>query len=376
LNQTAPPAPDLPETASATEQSELATVPADTSGKPDQLPEPSAKKQTRKKTRRYLFLTLLTVLWLVAALALAVYLPLPLTENRTVVIPHGATVQAIAVTLQDNGVPVNRYIFRLAARLFADDGLKAGEYQITPEQSLADVVEMMREGRSVVRLLTIPEGLTSHEIVTLLRDDPALSGEIKDIPPEGSLLPETYRYSLNDARSNVIERMRKSMKEQLNGLWEKRESGLPLQSPEEALVMASIIEKETGKKPEERARVAGVFANRLKQGMRLQSDPTVIYALTKGQKPFGRDLRREDLSFASPYNTYMYTGLPPGPISNPGRASLEAALHPEKNDFLYFVADGTGGHAFARDLATHNKNVNNWLGLPASTATPKQKPKP
>ncbi|MDD5585723.1 MAG: endolytic transglycosylase MltG [Alphaproteobacteria bacterium] len=364
--------PDQPEPVPSPSQDEPAPAPQDSA---EQQPksEPAAKKKTG---RLILLLAAFVALLLPVFAALAVFMPLPIAENKTIIVPHGTPVQAIAATIQESGVPLNPYIFRLAALLLANNNLKAGEYQLTPEQTMDGVIAMMREGNSIVRMLTIPEGLTSREIVTLLRNDPMLSGEIADIPPEGTLLPETYRYSYGDARTGLIERMQKSLQEQLDDMWEKRETGLPLKSPQEALVMASIIEKETGKKAGERARVAGVFYNRLKQDMRLQSDPTVIYAITKGEKPLDRSLRRDDLAFASPYNTYIYTGLPPGPISNPGRASLEAALHPEKNDFLYFVADGTGGHAFAKDLTAHNKNVNHWLSPPSAVPVPKKKPKP
>lgn len=296
-------------------------------------------------------------------LLLALLLPLPVRKSKNVVIPRGSSIQTIASLLQEGDVPLNAYVFRLAASVFAEDHLQAGEYRISPGQSLVDVVIMMRDGKSVVRLFTVAEGLTSHEVVEMLRGDPALSGEIHEIPEEGSLLPETYRYSYGDDRAVLVERMKKSMNGEISELWNNRAPDLPYKDMKEAVTMASIIEKETGKKAEERPRVAGVFINRLKQGMRLQSDPTVIYALTKGQKSLGRNLTREDLAFDSPYNTYLYAGLPPGPISNPGRASLEAALHPEKNDFLYFVADGTGGHAFSKDLPSHNKNVNRWIGM-------------
>ena len=294
---------------------------------------------------------------------LAVLCPNTLTEDKIVIIPRGASVQTIATDLKTNGVVDSPLVFRAMARVMASDNLQAGEYEFSPDQNMIDIVVMMREGRSIVRRFTVPEGLTSHEIVTLLRNDPTFSSEIAADPPEGSLLPETYHYSYGDSRAEIIERMQKGRNDLLNALWEKRAEGLPLKSPQDALIVASIVEKETGKKPEERARVAGVFYNRLRQGMRLQSDPTVIYAITNGLCPLARDLTHDDLSFVSPFNTYTNVGLPPKPICNPGRASLEAVLHPEMNDFLYFVADGTGGHAFAKDLSQHNQNVSRWLSL-------------
>jgi UPF0755 protein len=186
-----------------------------------------------------------------------------------------------------------------------------------------------------------------------------MAGDIVTLPTEGSLLPETYNYSYGDSRAGIIFRMQKAMQETLNTLWEKRDPALTLKSPQEAVIMASIIEKETGKS-DERARVAGVFINRLRQNMRLQSDPTVIYAIIRANGMLDHDLNHNDLAFPSPYNTYMSDGLPPGPICNPGRAALEAALHPEVNDYLYFVADGSGGHVFAHNLVTHNQNVTHW----------------
>lgn len=294
---------------------------------------------------------------------LAILAPNTLTEDKIVIIPRGATVQTIATDLKTNGVIDSPRVFRAMARLVASDNLQAGEYEFSPSMNMADMVVMMRDGRSIVRRFTVAEGLTSHEIATLLRNDPTFSGDIPAIPPEGSLLPETYHYSYGDSREGLVERMQKGQRDLLNGLWEGRAEGLPLKTPEESIILASIVEKETGKKPEERARVAGVFYNRLRQGIRLQSDPTVIYAITNGQSPLGRDLKHEDLVFISPFNTYVNAGLPPKPICNPGRASLEAVLQPENNDFLYFVADGTGGHAFAKDISQHNQNVARWLSL-------------
>ena len=253
----------------------------------------------------------------------------------------------------------------IGAKLSAGDTLKAGEYEFTPHQSIADVILMMHEGHSVVHWFTVAEGLTASEIVNLLRNSPTLTGNLA-IPPEGSLLPETYRTSYGDTRSSVVIRMQRAMQETLSELWQKRDPTLPLKSPEEAIIMASVIEKETGK-PIERPRIAGVFYNRLRQNMRLQSDPTVIYAIMQSKGALDHELDHNDLAFQSPYNTYMNDGLPPGPICNPGRAALEAALHPEQNNYLYFVADGTGGHVFAKDLAEHNQNVTKWNALKTKT---------
>ena len=304
----------------------------------------------------YLFLFLVP-----AGLACLTLVPSQINAPKTLVIPHGTSVQEIGQMLETNKIVINALLFRGVARVVAGNNLQAGEYQFSPDQSLIDLIMMMHDGRSIIRRFTVPEGLTTHEILKMIEEDLALSGKTTLHPEEGTLLPETYHYSYGDQRNALIERMQKAAREELNALWATRAPNLPLKTPEEALVMASIVERETGKKAEERPRVAGVFYNRLKIGMRLQSDPTVIYALTNGNTALTRDLTHEDLDIASPYNTYVNAGLPPKPICNPGRASLLAVLHPETHDYLYFVADGTGGHAFAKDLETHNKNVARWL---------------
>ncbi len=330
---------------------------------PPQPPSERPASSRKKIGWKVYFLAFLVVAMMPVLAYLAVQLPLPITAEKTVVIPRGATVYDIAIKLQSEGVAPNRLAFRAMARLLAKDNLQAGEYQFSPDQNVADIVVMMRDGKSIVRLFTVPEGLTSAEIVNLLNDNDALMGDIPQVPDEGSLLPESYRYSFGDSRIGLIERMQRGHKELLSALWAGRNPAIPVTTPEEAVIMASIIEKETGKKAEERPRVAGVFYNRLSIKMRLQSDPTVIYAITKGEKPLGRELTYADLAFVSPYNTYVNAGLPPTPIANPGRASLEAAMQPESHDYFYFVADGTGGHAFAKDLAAHNKNVKAWQYL-------------
>ncbi len=339
------------------EGSEAASVPA---------PLPQVAERTTRASR----LSLATASFFLSGLAFAllavlmVFWPGPLAEETTAVIPRGASVREIAALLEGQGVLSNTFVFRGIARAVAADNLHAGEYRFTPGMRALDVVLMLRDGRSITRRFTVVEGLTSHDIAALVRDDSALSGDLDAIPPDGEILPETYNFNYGDSRSGLMERMRKGQRDLLDGLWANRATNLPLKTPQEAVVMASLIEKETGKKPDERARVAGVFYNRLRLGMRLQSDPTVIYALTKGQGPLGRDLSHADLATPSPFNTYVNAGLPPQPICNPGRAALEAALHPEEHDFLYFVADGTGGHAFAKTLSQHNQNVARWLALP------------
>ena len=286
--------------------------------------------------------------------------PGPLDAERVVVIPRGASVEAIAGALADAGVIADAMLFKISVRLLeAGRGLKAGEYSFPAAVSMRGAMELLESGRAVVRNLTVPEGLTSVEIMTLVAQADGLSGVLGSRPAEGSLLPETYHFSLDDGRAEMVARMAAAMSRSLSELWAKSAPGLPLKSPEEALILASIVEKETGVAAE-RAVVASVFINRLKHGMRLQSDPTVVYGITRGQGPLGRPLTRRDLQSASAYNTYSIDGLPPGPIANPGRAALEAVLHPAQTRYLYFVADGTGGHAFAETLAEHNRNVAKW----------------
>lgn len=295
----------------------------------------------------------------------AIFLPGPLKENRTVVVPKGTSVGEIAALLDDNGIIMNPFAFKIAAKLIAEGNLQAGEYSFSPKESIADAVIALRDGRSIARKLTVTEGMTSFEVMEMLKEEPVLTGEV-GLPDEGSILPETYYYVYGDSRKSIIDRMRKMHREAVSDMWEKRSPDVTVKSKEEAIILASLIEKETGKKAEERARVAGVFYNRLRMGMRLQSDPTVIYAITEGKGELKRSLTFKDLDMPSPYNTYVNAGLPPKPICNPGKAAIEAALHPEQNEFIYFVADGTGGHAFSNDLSGHNRNVQNWLKISAT----------
>ncbi len=288
------------------------------------------------------------------------------SEDRFIIVARGDHLAEIAGRLEEEKLIEHPLVFKIAARLSgAESKLKAGEYLVPARASQRDILALLESGKVYNRAITIPEGLTSYEIVRLINAAEYMEGEITDIPEEGYLLPETYSYARNEPRSAVIARMRAAMEETLNALWESRAENLPFDTKEEALVLASIVEKETGV-GEERAKVAGVFVNRLEIGMPLQTDPTVIYAITKGQHenegkgPLGRRLLRKDLEIDSPYNTYKYPGLPPGPIANPGRAAIEATLNPAEHEYLYFVADGTGGHAFGKTLAEHNKNVREW----------------
>jgi UPF0755 protein len=290
--------------------------------------------------------------------------PGPTTTETTVVIERGIGVRDIAATLHDAGVIGEPLIFLAGVEVFGKGRpLKAGEYLFPARLSMHQVMQQMIDGTTVVHRLTVPEGLTAAEIVALVASATDLAGDLpKDLPADGSLLPETYFYSRGDTRQDLLARMKKGMDDRLAELWQARDPAAPLKTPAEAVTLASIVEKETGVAAE-RPHVAAVFYNRLAQGMPLQSDPTVIYALTAGKGPLNRALSHADLQTASPYNTYVNMGLPPGPIANPGRASLEAVLHPATSKDLYFVADGTGGHVFAETLDEHNKNVARWRQL-------------
>ena len=286
----------------------------------------------------------------------------PATANTNVVIPKGAGVHEVAKILDKAGTISTRRGFRALAWLYRTDReLKAGEYVIPAHASIRSIMAVLRSGVTVVRFVTVPEGLTSQEVVTILDNAYGLMGEIKTIPPDGTLLPETYRYSYGDTRSEMIKRMSLAMDDEIDKLWPDRDPDLPFHSPDEAVILASMVEKETAV-PSERSRIAAVFLNRLKKGMRLQSDPTVLYAIEQAS-PLGRGLTRDDLDIDSPYNTYRVYGLPPGPIANPGKDSLYAVLHPAKTDELYFVANGSGGHTFAKTLKEHNANVRKWRRL-------------
>lgn len=291
-----------------------------------------------------------------------------------IIIAPGSSVAGIAEQLNSAGAVESPILFRIAGRFMQQDSrLKAGEYEIPPHASIRDILNLLESGRTVQRKVTIPEGLTNFEILRLLSEREDLQKGRADMLPEGRYLPETYSYTREESNADILTRMAQAMDKALAESWEQRASDLPFTTKEEAVTLASIVEKETGVAAE-RARVAGVFVNRLKRGMPLQSDPTVIYALTlgehqnEGQGPIGRRLLKKDLELDSPYNTYAYAGLPPGPIANPGRASIEAVLNPERHDYLYFVADGEGGHAFAATLAEHNRNVAKWRAIRANAA--------
>ncbi|MBR0650673.1 endolytic transglycosylase MltG [Roseomonas terrae] len=283
--------------------------------------------------------------------------PGPLAEPAQVVIPRGGT-ERIAGALKERGVIRDARAFAAAAWLTRSAGpLRAAEFAFPAGAPLSEVLHILREGRAVQRRLTIAEGLTAHQIRALLDRAEGLTGETPAID-EGALLPETYAYEWGDTRGAIVRRADAAMDRALAEAWANRAPDLPLANPREALILASIVERETGQ-AEERETVAGVFINRLRRGMPLQSDPTVAYAATGGA-PMDRPISRADLDRDHPFNTYRVRSLPPGPIASPGKAALAATLRPAATDYLYFVADGTGGHAFARTLDEHNRNVARW----------------
>jgi UPF0755 protein len=297
--------------------------------------------------------------------------PGPATQPTTVVIAKGSRTEAIGRQLQAAGVVQHWWFFELAVQILDTGGpLHAGEYAFVPAQPLHEVLKQIREGRTVVHRFTAPEGLSVVEIVALIAAEPALSGDIGAPPAEGSLMPDTYNFSLGDSRAEMVARMKRAMDKALADAWAKRAPSATLPTPDAALTLASIVEKESAL-PDERPKVAAVFLNRLKIGMKLQADPTVIYALTGGKAPLGRPLAHPDLAVDSPYNSYAVTGLPPTPIACPGRGSINAVLHPDMTDALYFVADGSGRHAFAQSLDEHNRNVTKLRQIEQNTAGPK-----
>ncbi len=316
------------------------------------------------------FITFVAGLAFLAFLALAAggYLawreatsPGPSVSETIVLLEPGASVGGIATQLEQEGVIRYPELFKAAVRFKDHQGdLKAGEYSIPAGASIIDIIEILVEGKSILHYFTAPEGLTTEQILRLITEDEVLVGDVTMAPAEGEMLPETYAFTRNETRDAMIVRMMAAQDEVIASLWDGRQMDLPISTPEEAIILASIVEKETGVRAE-RPRVAAVFINRLKRTppMRLESDPTVIYGLTGGE-PLGRGLRVSELRGKTPYNTYEINGLPPTPIANPGRASIEAVLHPDDTDELFFVADGTGGHAFAKTLREHQQNVAAW----------------
>ena len=300
--------------------------------------------------------------WLLAAL-----LALALTacsggapRDTVVVIPPGASIAKAGEILEEAGATSASAFVNHARFLGSDDPIKPGEYEVKQGMSAGDILALLQSGKTVQRFVTVPEGMPSIMVWERLMAEKRLKGEIP-VPPEGSILPDTYAYTTGETRAAVLKRMQAAMDKSFAELWAKRSPRTAAKTRNEALTLASIVEKETGV-PAERRTVAGVYTNRLAVGMKLQADPTIIYPITKG-KPLGRRIKRSEIQAVNDYNTYSMTGLPKGPIANPGKASIAAVLDPEANDYLYFVAKGDGGHVFARTLAEHSANVEKWYAL-------------
>lgn len=293
----------------------------------------------------------------------AVNQPQKITEDTLFLVSKGDSLNKIAQSLQDNGLVKDKYAFILFSkinRIYPQ--IKAGEYLFSGEYSVKQTAEKLSSGKVYLRKVTFPEGLTSAEIAQILHHEEFMGNDDFALPAEGSMLPETYTFIRGDSPKKVVEQAQKAMQNVLEQAWRERDENLPLQNKEELLILASIVEKETGISME-RAQVASVFVNRLRLGMLLQTDPTVIYAVTGGKEDLNRPLTRKDLGVDSPYNTYKYAGLPPTPICNPGKDAIYAAAHPAETPYLYFVASGNGGHNFAATLSEHNENVRKWREL-------------
>ena len=282
-------------------------------------------------------------------------------EDVAFVVPSGSSLTSVAHKLEEEGLIGSADSFLLWAKLLGGgDPIKAGEFLLPAGASPSSILDTFQHGEVIRRMVTIPEGRPSIMVHERLMAEPLLSGSIA-VPAEGSVLPESYDFERGETRAAVLARMQAAMRETIAELWPKRTAGIAVSTPEEAVTLASIVEKETGV-ARERRMVAGLYSNRVKQGMLLQADPTIIYPITRG-KPLGRRIRQSEISAVNGYNTYTMVGLPRGPITNPGRASIEAVLDPARTDALYMVADGTGGHEFASTLAEHNANVARWFAI-------------
>jgi UPF0755 protein len=331
---------------------------------PDHMPAPPPPSRRARHPfviAGNLFLTVIFLLTIAAGVGFVIgkqrfELAGPLNQDKVVNIPRGG-VRDTADLLVREGVIDQPYLFMAGALLLkARNDLKDGEYLFPKQASLRQVVDTIIEGKVVQHSFTLAEGLTSDQLVQRLLENDVLTGNIREIPREGTLLPETYRFTRGMTREQMIKRMQDAQRRAVQEIWDRRMADLPLRSPEQLVILASIIEKETGK-PEERTRISAVFINRLKQKMRLESDPTIIYGLVGGKGTLGRPIQINEIRQPTPYNTYVIDGLPPGPIANPGRAALEAAANPARTKEIFFVADGTGGHAFAENYEQHQKNV-------------------
>ncbi|MGL4635035.1 MAG: endolytic transglycosylase MltG [Beijerinckiaceae bacterium] len=342
-------------------------------------PEPPQPPRRRRNGGGFLgklsaFFTLLV--FVAAAGAIAVIYgqsllnaPGPLKQDKVVFIPRGNGPSAIAEILEQEGVINQALMFEISHLMAGRPTLKFGEYQFKEAATLKDIREVLMEGKSIQHSVTVPEGLTSEQIVNRLKENEILVGEIRTIPREGVLLPDTYRFERGTSREQIIARMENAQKRALTEIWARRSGDIPVKTPNDLVILASIVEKETGRS-DERTRVASVFVNRLNRGMRLESDPTIIYGLVGGKGSLGRGILATEIRQPTPYNTYVINGLPPGPIANPGRASMEATANPSRTRDIFFVADGTGGHAFAETYEQHQRNVARWRQIESGNAPP------
>lgn len=300
--------------------------------------------------------------------------PGPLSSDRVVIIPRDSGLAEITELLEREGVIEHSWTFKTSAWVSGKRGeLKHGEYLFKAHASQNDVLDIISSGKVVEHAVTIPEGLTSEQIVARLRENELLTGEITQVPKEGSILPDTYRFPRGFSRKGILDRMARDQNTVLERIWARRPADLPIKTPQELVILASIVEKETGR-ADERPRVAGVFINRLNRKMKLQSDPTIVYGLAGGKGTLGRPIQRNEITQPTPYNTYVIEGLPPGPIANPGRAAMEAVVNHSRTKDLYFVADGSGGHAFAETLEQHNRNVGRWRQIESTRVQQGGKP--
>ncbi|MDB2438961.1 endolytic transglycosylase MltG [Hellea sp.] len=335
---------------------------------------PDSQKLPKKQKRVLAFMALTSVVTIMAALVIGAYAAInyrfeamPKGERVETLfeVPKGSGLSSIAARLEKEGLIKSAFIFKHVTKWRGNEAnFKAGEFIISQPASMREVYETLSEGKAVLYPITLPEGLTSAQIMRIIASDPNLSGEPPETPAEGTLLPETYMLPKAMSRAALVKKMQEAQTKVIDELWEIRQEGLPLKSKEEAIILASIVEKETGVGAE-RETVAGVFINRLNRGMRLQTDPTIIYGISKGEPLFNkkgqrRTLYRSEIDRKTPWNTYQIDGLPPTPICNPGAEAIAAVLQPAKTEYLFFVADGTGGHVFAKTNREHTNNVNKW----------------
>ncbi|AOF89292.1 endolytic transglycosylase MltG [Sinorhizobium sp. RAC02] len=348
--------------------------------RPEQVPQPPSRRRSRKaRSQLVIFLNfVMTVVVFATIIGVGIFYygvksyeeQGPLTANTNFIVRAGAGTNEIAANLERNNIITDSRVFRVLSRVYLDgQTLKAGEYEIKSGATMRDIVELLKSGKSILYSVSVPEGLTVKQIFKRLKDDPVLEGDLPaDLPVEGTLMPDTYKFSRGTKRADILHQMQDAQKALIDQIWERRDDDLPIATREEFVTLASIVEKETGR-ADERSRVASVFLNRLDKGMRLQSDPTIIYGIFGGDgKPAERPIYQSDLEKQTPFNTYVIKGLPPTPIANPGRAALEAVANPSRTTDLYFVADGTGGHVFAETLDEHNQNVRRWRKLEAEKA--------